>query len=165
MGWQAGNVRQRRCPQPTLRAGPTRSRTRLVQWSPDDPMLCRGVFFGLLLQESVRAQLASLRHESKTDQKAAVKRLLVQWHPDRNPDTWMAEKVLVDTAVVGGLCRYRLKCDVASRSGQLRRARKLRRQFSSSYSRSQSSEEAMARQVSECTSLPPMQEKDKMLGL
>ncbi|CAE7506291.1 SACS, partial [Symbiodinium natans] len=39
------------------------------------------------IQESVRAQLASLRHESKTDQKAAVKRLLVQWHPDRNPES------------------------------------------------------------------------------
>ncbi|CAE7775616.1 unnamed protein product [Symbiodinium sp. CCMP2456] len=37
-----------------------------------------------VLQDSVRAQLSSLRHESKADQKAAVKRLLVQWHPDRN---------------------------------------------------------------------------------
>ncbi|CAK9001845.1 unnamed protein product [Durusdinium trenchii] len=36
------------------------------------------------LQESVRAQLASLKYESKANQKAAVKRLLVKWHPDRN---------------------------------------------------------------------------------
>ncbi|CAE7678908.1 unnamed protein product, partial [Symbiodinium pilosum] len=40
-----------------------------------------------ILQDSVRAQLASLKHESKADQKAAVKRLLVQWHPDRNPES------------------------------------------------------------------------------
>eukprot|EP00439_Symbiodinium_sp_Y106_P083967 s1558_g24.t1 len=38
----------------------------------------------LLLQDAVRSQLSSLRHESKAHQKAAVKRLLVQWHPDRN---------------------------------------------------------------------------------
>ncbi|CAE7746485.1 unnamed protein product [Symbiodinium sp. CCMP2592] len=37
-----------------------------------------------VLQDAVRSQLSSLRHESKADQKAAVKRLLVQWHPDRN---------------------------------------------------------------------------------
>lgn len=39
-------------------------------------------------QESVRAQLASLKYESKANQKAAVKRLLVKWHPDRNLEPW-----------------------------------------------------------------------------
>ena len=43
----------------------------------------------LLLQDAVRSQLSSLRHESKAHQKAAVKRLLVQWHPDRNLEPWM----------------------------------------------------------------------------
>mmetsp|Transcript_3707 Transcript_3707/g.8644 ORF Transcript_3707/g.8644 Transcript_3707/m.8644 type:complete len:344 (-) Transcript_3707:55-1086(-) len=40
-----------------------------------------------VLQESIRAQLATIRQESKADQKAAIKRLLVQWHPDRNLDS------------------------------------------------------------------------------
>eukprot|EP00435_Cladocopium_sp_Y103_P005742 s1456_g1.t2 len=36
------------------------------------------------VQDSVRAQLASLKYESKANQKAGIKRLLVKWHPDRN---------------------------------------------------------------------------------
>lgn len=36
------------------------------------------------LEDSVRAQLAALKHESKANQKAAIKRLMVKWHPDRN---------------------------------------------------------------------------------
>ncbi|CAL1145846.1 unnamed protein product [Cladocopium goreaui] len=36
------------------------------------------------LQDSVRAQLASLKYETKANQKAGIKRLLVKWHPDRN---------------------------------------------------------------------------------
>lgn len=39
------------------------------------------------IQDSVRAQLASLRYETRANQKAGIKRLLVKWHPDRNLDT------------------------------------------------------------------------------
>ena len=39
------------------------------------------------IQDSVRAQLASLKYETKANQKAGIKRLLVKWHPDRNLDT------------------------------------------------------------------------------
>lgn len=39
------------------------------------------------IQDSVRAQLASLKYETKSNQKAGIKRLLVKWHPDRNLDT------------------------------------------------------------------------------
>jgi len=36
------------------------------------------------LQDAVRAQLASLKYETKANQRAGIKRLLVKWHPDRN---------------------------------------------------------------------------------
>ncbi|CAJ1381877.1 unnamed protein product [Effrenium voratum] len=39
------------------------------------------------LQDTVRAEIAHLKHEKHADQKAAIKRLLVKWHPDRNPES------------------------------------------------------------------------------
>jgi len=38
-------------------------------------------------KDSVRAQLAAARSRSEAEQKAIVKRLLVKWHPDRNPES------------------------------------------------------------------------------
>eukprot|EP00440_Ansanella_granifera_P005493 gb/GFBE01005967.1/.p1 GENE.gb/GFBE01005967.1/~~gb/GFBE01005967.1/.p1 ORF type:complete len:190 (+),score=23.45 gb/GFBE01005967.1/:1-570(+) len=39
------------------------------------------------MKESVRAQLTSIKYKSEADQKAVVKKLLVKWHPDRNPES------------------------------------------------------------------------------
>eukprot|EP00930_Biecheleria_cincta_P049907 TRINITY_DN3510_c0_g1_i1.p1 TRINITY_DN3510_c0_g1~~TRINITY_DN3510_c0_g1_i1.p1 ORF type:complete len:404 (+),score=82.31 TRINITY_DN3510_c0_g1_i1:26-1237(+) len=38
-------------------------------------------------KDSVIAQLAAARSRSEAEQKAVVKRLLVKWHPDRNPES------------------------------------------------------------------------------
>ena len=44
-------------------------------------------------QDTVRAEIAHLKHEKHADQKAAIKRLLVKWHPDRNPAAWAANRM------------------------------------------------------------------------
>mmetsp|Transcript_149236 Transcript_149236/g.278314 ORF Transcript_149236/g.278314 Transcript_149236/m.278314 type:complete len:512 (+) Transcript_149236:88-1623(+) len=38
-------------------------------------------------QEAVRGQMLSVRTSSEADRRAFVKRLLVKWHPDRNPES------------------------------------------------------------------------------
>jgi len=39
------------------------------------------------VQEAIRAQLLAARHRGEAERRAAVKRLLVKWHPDRNPES------------------------------------------------------------------------------
>lgn len=41
----------------------------------------------LKAQEGVRNELLSLRSRTEADRRALVKRLLVKWHPDRNPES------------------------------------------------------------------------------
>jgi len=47
-----------------------------------------------LLWDSVRAQLLAVRGDSDAEKRACLKRLLFQWHPDRN-----LENIEVSTAV------------------------------------------------------------------
>merc|ERR1711879_924782 len=47
-----------------------------------------------LVQEQVRAQLLEVQGCSESEKRAHVKRLLVQWHPDRHP-----ENVEMSTAI------------------------------------------------------------------
>lgn len=42
---------------------------------------------GAQAQEAVRSQLLAMSGRPEADRKACVKRLLVKWHPDRNPDS------------------------------------------------------------------------------
>ena len=122
--------------------------------------------YPVLLQDSVRAQLSALRHESKADQKAAVKRLLVQWHPDRNLEPWMPKLFqgmgfkFEENDMAWCACASCACASVALL--MLRKAKTPRLQFSSSYSRT----EGEARQPSRpFNSDESCQEKDKMLGL
>mmetsp|Transcript_73861 Transcript_73861/g.175821 ORF Transcript_73861/g.175821 Transcript_73861/m.175821 type:complete len:447 (-) Transcript_73861:120-1460(-) len=65
--------------QPRPGAGPKPSATQAAQKKAPD--------VGNAVMEAVRNEMVAARSFSKADQRAMLKRLMVRWHPDRNPDS------------------------------------------------------------------------------
>lgn len=67
-----------------------RPRAAYSQWSSvAQPQLSTApsVAVSTVLREAIRSQLLSVKYSSEADRRAVVKRLLVKWHPDRNPES------------------------------------------------------------------------------